>query len=145
MLDAYNRVTQTLTTRGLRPKLQRLDNEASTAMKSYMTKQGVNFQLTPAVMHRRNAAKRAIRTFKNYFLSILCSTDPEFTRKLWDRLLPQALTTLNLLRRSRSNSNLSSYAQLQGAFDFNQTPLGGVLVHKLPEARGIWAPHAVHG
>ena len=146
MLDAYNRVTQTLTTRGLRPKLQRLDNEASTAMKSYITKQGVDFQLTPAVMHRRNAAKRAIRTFKNYFLAILCSTDPEFTLKLWDRLLPQALTTLNLLRGSRSNpKNLSSYAQLPGAFDFNRTPLGGVLVHKLPEARGIWAPHAVQG
>jgi len=36
LLAAYKSIHQTLTLRGLRPKLQRLDNEASTALKQYM-------------------------------------------------------------------------------------------------------------
>jgi len=149
LLVAYKCIHHTLTLRGLRPKLQRLDNEASTTLKQYMLDKGVDFQLTPAGIQRRNAAKRAIRTFKNHFIAILCSTDPEFPLRLWDRLLPQALTTLNLLRGSRINPKPSVYAQLNGAFDFNRTPMGPpgtrVLVHDLPEARGTWAPHAVPG
>jgi len=82
-------------------------------------------------MYRRNAAERAIRTFKNHFIAILYSTDPDFLLRLWDRLLPQALTTLNLLRGSRINPKLSAYAQLNGAFDFNRTPMGP------PGTRGI--------
>jgi len=108
LLAAYKCIHQTLTSRGLRPKFQRLDNEASTALKQYMLDKGVDFQLTPAGMHRRNAAERAIRTFKNHFIAILCSTDPEFPLRLWDRLLSQALTTLNLLRGSRINPKLSA-------------------------------------
>jgi len=147
LLAAYKCIHQPLTLHGLRPKLQRLDNEASTALKQYMLDEGVDFQLTPAGTHRHNAAERAIRTLKNHFIAILCSPDPEFSLHLWDRLSPQALTTLNLLRGSRINPKLSAYAQLNGAFDFNRTPMGPpgtrVLVHELPEARGTWAPHAV--
>jgi len=149
LLAAYKCIHQPLTLHGLRPKLQRLDNEASTALKQYMLDEGVDFQLTPAGTHRHNAAERAIRTLKNHFIAILCSPDPEFSLHLWDRLSPQALTTLNLLRGSRINPKLSAYAQLNGAFDFNRTPMGPpgtrVLVHELPEARGTWAPHAVPG
>jgi hypothetical protein len=82
LLAAYKCIHQTLTSRGLRPKLQRLDNEASTTLKQYMLDEGVDFQLTPAGMHRRNAAERAIRTFKNHFIAILCSTDPDFPLRL---------------------------------------------------------------
>jgi len=64
LLAAYKRIHQTLTSRGLRPKLQRLDNEASTALRQYILDEGVDFQLTPAGTHRRNAAERAIRTSK---------------------------------------------------------------------------------
>ena len=60
---------------GLRPKLQIMDNEASTAaLKMYLDSESVAFQLVPAGMHRRNAAERAIRTFKNHFIAILCSS-----------------------------------------------------------------------
>jgi len=82
LLAAYKCIHQTLTLRGLRPKLQRLDNEASTALKQYMLDDGVDFQLTPAGTHRRNAAERAMRNFKNHFIAILCSTDPEFPLRL---------------------------------------------------------------
>ncbi|EEC46594.1 predicted protein [Phaeodactylum tricornutum CCAP 1055/1] len=149
ILAAYKRAHSLFTQRGLRPQLQRLDNEASTALQSFMTSEHVDFQLAPPHLHRRNAAERAIRTFKNHFIAGLCTTNPDFPLHLWDRLLPQALITLNLLRRSRINPKLSAHAQLHGAFDYNRTPLAPpgtrVLVHVKPSVRETWAPHAVEG
>ena len=148
-LAAYKRVHTTLTSRGLKPQLQRLDNEASTALQQFMQDEGVDYQLVPPNLHRRNAAERAIRTFKNHFIAGLCSTDPNFPLPLWDKLLPQALITLNLLRGSRINPRLSAQAQIHGNFDFNRTPLGPpgtkVLVHEKPSVRETWAPHALDG
>ena len=79
----------------------------------------VDFQLTPAHTHRRNAAVHAIRTFKNHFIAILTGAHPNFPMHLWCRLLPQAIITSNLLRTLRLNPRLSAHAQLHGAFDFN--------------------------
>jgi hypothetical protein len=64
--------------------------------------------LPPPGIHRRNAAERAIRTFKNHFIAGLCGVDQYFPLHLWDRLLPQAILTLNLLRGSRINPKLSA-------------------------------------
>ena len=149
ILAAYTRAIDLLTSRGLRPRLQKLDNEASIALQDFMDLRDIDFQLAPPNVHRRNAAERAIRTFKNHFIAGLCSTDPDFPLHLWDCLLPHALITLNLLRGSRINPQLSAYAQVHGAFDFNRTPLAPpgtrVYVHEKPNARGTWAPHAVPG
>ena len=114
-----------------------------------MTEQEVDFQLVDPHAHRRNAAERAIRTFKNHVIAGLCSTDRNFPLHLWDRLLPQALLSLNLLRSSRINPKLSAWAQVHGAFDFNRTPLAPpgtrVLIHEPSTIRETWAPHAVEG
>jgi hypothetical protein len=149
ILSAYKRAHAMLSSKGLRPQLQRLDNEASTALQQFMSSVDIDFQLAPPHVHRRNAAERAIRTFKNHFIAGLCSTDKNFPLHLWDRLLPQAIMTLNLLRGSRINPNLSSWAQLHGSFDYNRTPLAPpgirVLVHEKPTIRRTWAPHAADG
>ena len=143
---AYTRVHTLLIKRGLKPQLKKLDNEASIHLKDFLEAEEVDFQLVPPHVHRRNAAERAIRTFKNHFIAGLCSVDPDFPLHLWDRLLPQALLTLNLLRGSRINPQLSAYAQIHGAFDFNRTPVGPpgtrVLVLETPSVRETWAPHA---
>ena len=98
ILAAYKRAhALVLTSRGLRPRLQRLDNEASKALQQFMHSAGVDFQLAPPHVHRQNAAERAIRTFKNHLIAGLCSTDRDFPLNLWDRILPQAIITLNLL------------------------------------------------
>ena len=140
-LAAYKRVHSTLTKAGLKPKLQRLDNEASTALQQFMEDEDIDFQLVPPHLHRRNAAERAISTFKDHFIAGLCSTDPDFPLHLWDKLLPQAVLSLNLLRGSRINPRLSAYAQIYGAFDFNRTPLAPpgthVLIHETPSARNL--------
>ena len=62
LLRAYSKVQTLLKQCGFTPKLQRLDNEASTILKDYMHEQQIDFQLVPPHMHRRNAAERAIPT-----------------------------------------------------------------------------------
>ena len=149
ILRAYKTLFLLLKQRGLTPKLQRLDNEASTLLKNEMTDAGVSWQLVPPHIHRGNAAERAIRTWKNHFIAGLASTDPNFPIHLWDRLIPQATTTLYLLRSSRINPRLSSEAQLNGQFDYNRTPLAPpgtrVIIHDKPSARATWAPHGSKG
>ena len=57
--------------------------------------------------------------------------------------------TLNLLRKSRINPKLSAFSQMEGAFDFNKTPLAPVgkklIVHEKPQSRLAWSPHGIDG
>ena len=103
---------------------------------------------TPHI-HRRNTAEKAISTFKDHLIAGLASVSPKMPMHLWCRLLPQALLTLNLLRQSRINSKLSSYAQLNGQHDYNANPLSPpgiqVLIHEKSTTRKSWAPHGVEG
>ena len=119
-----------------------MDNEMSTELKTKLAKYSIAYQLVPPHIHRRNAAERAIQAFKHHFLATLSSCDPDYPAAEWDRLLPQAEITLNLLRNSRANPKLSSYAYLFGNFDFNATPLAPpgtkVLVHIKVGQRGSW-------
>ena len=71
---------------------------------------------------------------------------PKFPLYLWDKLLPQAELTLNVLRGSRLNPKLSAWDQVCGAvYDYNCTPIGPpgtrVLVHEKTQQRGTWALH----
>jgi hypothetical protein len=121
ILNAHKELHAKLCAAGLRPQLQRLTNECSAILKECMTAQDVECQLVPAGVHRRNAAKRAIRTFKNHFVASLCRVDEDFPLHQWDRLLSQALLSLNSLRGSRLNPKLSAHAQMFGNFDCNRT------------------------
>ena len=87
--------------KGLLVDLQILDNECSTVYERRMTdKWGVEFQLVSPDMHRRNAAERAIRSFKAHFLAILSGVASDFPHNLWDLLLPQTEMNLNMLRQA---------------------------------------------
>ena len=145
----YGVIHQRLQQHKFKPRFQRLDNEASTTFQADLSAKKIDFQLVPPNIHRRNAAERAIRTFKNHFIAGLSSVHSTFPMQLWCRLLQQAELTLNLLRPSRLNPKLSAYAQLEGSFDFNRTPLvpPGVktLVYETPSQRGSWSPHGVEG
>jgi hypothetical protein len=149
MIRAFDVLIQSLIIHCFKPHLQRLDNEASLALRNYLTNQGINYQLAPPHIHWRNNAERAIQTFKNHFIAGLCSVDPTFPLKLWDKLLPQATITLNLLRKSRINPRMSAYAQLNGHFDFNRTPLASpgtrIIAHEKSYQRASWDPHGVDG
>jgi hypothetical protein len=89
-VKSYDNMHQELTVKGFKPKLQTLDNEAFSALKNFFITNNVDYQLVPPHCHRRNAAERAIRTFKEHFVAGLSSVHPTFPLRLWDRLLPQA-------------------------------------------------------
>ena len=109
----------------------------------------MEMELVPPGCHLRNAAEVAIRNFKAHFLSIFAGTDPDFQMQLWDRLLPQAKITLNLLQQANANPKLLAYAYLNGPFDYNKMPLAPmgskVQIHEKTDNRGTWAYHSVDG
>ena len=88
-------------------------------------------------------------TILAHLISVLSSCNPNFPLHLWDRLIPHTTLTLKLLRPSRFNPRLSAESQLNGAFDFNRTPLAPpgtrVIVHETPNNRRTWSPHGVDG
>jgi hypothetical protein len=122
-VKAFGEVFQELTSRGFKPKRQTMDNEASAALKNNFTEQDMPYQMVPphCRCQRRNAAERATRTFKEHFVAGLASVDTDFPMHLWDRLLPQAEMSLNLLRTSRLHPQLSAAAHLHGLVDYNKT------------------------
>jgi hypothetical protein len=86
LLRAFQVMEQELVDRGLKPKLMKLDNEASKLLKTYFHQQNITSQLVPPYSHIRNAAERAIRSFKDHLIAGLCSTDKSFPMHLWERL-----------------------------------------------------------
>jgi hypothetical protein len=149
MISAYRNLWER-TNRGreTKPKLHILDNEASEAFKSAI-KENCDLQLVPPDTHRRNLAERAIQTFKSHFISILAGVDPSFPMSLWDRLIPQAVMTLNLLRNSHKTPTISAYQHVNGIFDYNKLPLAplGCLVeiHESTNRRRTWDPRSLTG
>ena len=109
MIKAYQTLWMRLTaSRTIKPKTHILDNEASAEFKKEIQK-NCTIQLVPPDNHRRNLAERAIQTFKSHFKSILAGVDDTFPMRLWDRLLPRAVLTLNLLHQSNAVPTISAW------------------------------------
>jgi hypothetical protein len=110
-------------------------------LKDYLHQQDITFQLVPPYSHRRNSAERAIRLFKDHLIAGLCSTYKSFPMQLWDRILPQAVMTLNMLRTSRINPKLSAATHRA-----SMAPPGTrIIAHETPGRRRTWAPHGKYG
>ena len=146
---AFEKCTKRIIRCNDRPTLFIMDNECSTDLKLSILKNNNKYELVPPHQHRRNAAEKAIRTFKNHLLAGLATCDQNFPICEWDRLLPQCEITLNLLRTSRLQPKLSAYAFLNDNYDFNKTPLAPpgtkVMVHSKPSKRASFAYHGQEG
>jgi hypothetical protein len=90
IIATYKTAIHLFESRGFKPLFQRLDNEASRALQTFMDEEDIDFQLAPPQVHRRNPAECAIRTFKNHVIAGLCSTNTDFPLNLWDKLYPSA-------------------------------------------------------
>jgi hypothetical protein len=149
LLKAFQVMVQKLMAGGLKPKLMKLDNEVSKLLKTYLHQQDITFQLVPPYSHRRYSAERAIRSFKDHLIAGLCSTDKSFPMHLWDRFLPQEVITLNMLRTSIINTELSAATHIFGQYDFNRAPMAPpgtrIIAHDTPSRRCTWAPHGQDG
>jgi hypothetical protein len=87
-----------LTKRGFKPTLNISDNVATKAIQSYLKNNDIKVQLVEPHNHWVNAAEHAIQSFKNHMISGLSTCDEQFPSLLWDRLVPQAQDSLNMLR-----------------------------------------------
>eukprot|EP00804_Cyclotella_cryptica_P007133 CCRYP_020039-RA/>CCRYP_020039-RA protein AED:0.39 eAED:0.39 QI:0/0/0/1/1/1/2/0/512 len=142
ILTAFGEVFQQLKDKGFKPAFNVTDNQAATPIKNYLSREGATWQFVEPNNHRVNAAERAIQTYKNHFISGLCTTDSEWPLQLWDNLAEQALITLNLLRTSRVDPTKSAYHQLHGhKYDWNAHPLAPpgtkAIVYESPPRQSI--------
>ena len=116
-----------------------LDNECIGSLKQFLHNYSVKFQPVPLHLHCTNAVECAIQTYKDHLVAGLISCNLNFSLHLWDRPIPHATLTLNLLCPSRLNPRLSAESQLSGAFDYNRTPLAPpvtrVVAHEAPGNR----------
>jgi hypothetical protein len=71
-ITAYKCILQQIPAH-FKPSTHMMDNEASKGLKDFLVKDNnMQYQLVPPHIHRRNAAERAIRTFKTHFIAGLC-------------------------------------------------------------------------
>jgi hypothetical protein len=102
MVQAYQALIDCLNATGIFPLEHILDNKCSALFKQQIQLNKMTYQLVPPHNHRHKQAEKAIKTFKDHFISILCSTDSSFPLHLWDWLLSQAKHTLNMLCPAQS-------------------------------------------
>jgi hypothetical protein len=143
IFQAYKQQFEMLKTKGFKPKLNIMDNQATKHIKKYLTKNESKLQLVEPHNHCVNAAEQAIQTFKDAFISALATTDSNFLLQLWDKLTPQVQDTLNLLRTSRIDPSKLAYEILNGPYGWNRYPLAPLGckagVYEDGNTCGLWA------
>jgi hypothetical protein len=67
--------------------------------------------------------------------------------RLWDKLLPQTVLTLNLLQQLNIAPTISAYQYIHKNFDYNKMPLApmgcAVQLFESRDRRGTWAEQAI--
>ena len=100
------------------------DNQPANSIKGYLKLQDCQWEFMEPSNHQVNVAERAIQTYKNHFISGLCSTNVNWPIQLWDQLTMQVVITLNLLRTSHIDPTKLAYHQLHGhKYNWNKNPL----------------------
>ena len=108
---------------GFQPKLHCLDIKAPKEILSLFANNSIDYHLSLPHMHRQNAAKRAIQTWKAHFIATLAGYDKNFPMHLWDWLVSQAKLTLNMVRQCTTYLSISSATALFGLHNYNCVPL----------------------
>ena len=146
LLRAYRKIYNWLVLRGFTPQLHKLDNETSHEVEAFIRSQHTHLQYTPPDMHCTNPAERAIRTWKNHFLSEIAGLPKSFPITNGCQLTTQCEATLNMLRPCHQNPRLSVHKVLEGTFSFDATPMAPlgaeVLVYMKPHRCKTWGYHA---
>ncbi len=119
IFEAYKKQFDKLTKQGFHVKLNVMKNQATTYVKQFLDENNCKLQLVEPHNHHVNAAEWAIQTFKDAFIMALTMTDSNFPLKLWDKLTPQVMNTLNMMRASCINPAISTYKALNGPYDWN--------------------------
>jgi hypothetical protein len=69
--------------------------------------------------------------------------------RLWDRLLPQMILTLNFLQQSNAVPTVSAHQYVHDNFDYNKMPLApmgcAVQLHQSSTKQASWAENLIDG
>ena len=87
LINGYKKLFKELYNAGIRPVIQKLDNEASEGLINAIKKKELDYQLAPPGNHQTLPAERSIQTFKNHFIAGLYCVDNRFPGNQWDRLI----------------------------------------------------------
>ncbi len=121
-------------------RLNMMDNQCTKQIKKFLTANNCNLLLVEPHNHHVNAAKCALQTFKDHFISVFATTDSE-----WDKLASQVENTLNLMQASHIDPNMPAYEAIWGPYDWNCFPLAPpgckAVIYESPNARGLWGSH----
>jgi hypothetical protein len=120
--NVYKKQFELLTSKGFKPKLIIMDNQATKHIKTFLTKNDCKMQLVEPHNNCVNATERTIQTFKDAFMAALATTDSNFPLQMWDRLTQQIQDTLNLLCASCIDSSKSAYEILNRPYNRNRSP-----------------------
>jgi hypothetical protein len=88
IFNVYQSIFEDLASKGFKPKLNVMDNQATKHIKKFLTEEECKLQLVEPHNHCVNAAERAIQTFKDTFIAALAMNDCNFPLQLWDKLTP---------------------------------------------------------
>jgi hypothetical protein len=108
--------------KGFKPRLNIMDNQATEHIETFLTKNNCKLQLVELHNHCINMAEHAIQTFKDAFIAVLATTNSVFLLQMWDQLMPQIQDTLNLMQASCINRTKLAYEILNGPYDWNRYP-----------------------
>lgn len=149
-LRAFKNIVLFFTQLGHRPFYQKLDNECSTTLQTYLRNEKITLQFCPPGQHRSNRAERSIQTFKDHAIATFSTTAKDFPLTLWDKLLPQIELCINHLHPYKPNPAISAYAGLHGtSHDFRAHPIAPagtkILIHEKPANRASWGAHGIPG
>ena len=150
-VKAYRTLFAHYKTLGVKPQVQRLDNETSAALTNYLRdEEDVKMEYVPPDNHRTNKSERAIRDVKNHSVATFATADPNCPFDLWDESIEQGNITINLLRPYGPDPTKSAYQGMhKKEFDFNAHPIAPwgtqVLIFDGPNKRESWATHGQPG
>ena len=88
------------------------------------------------------------QSLQKQILSIIAVVSTDFPMYQWERLLPQAELTLNLIWKYNTTPTVLAYSSMFGPLDYNimaLSPMGcAVLIYENSNARASWDNHAVY-
>ena len=127
---------------GFKSNLHFLDNEASTALRTTIEDNKIEYQWLLLGNKRKNNTERVFQISKNHFILGFFIVNRNYLVALWDYNIHQAKITLNLLHILRIHNHRLAYQRLRGTFDYNKTsicpPEHKVVAHISTEKWASW-------
>ena len=148
--QAFNDGLKFFRDRDIPINILRLDNEQSSLVSAICVRNKIKLELVPPGNHRSNTAERAIDTWKSHKISMMATADEECDPKVFKHFNKQGELTINLLRQSGMSKFVSAWHQVNGKYNFNNTPIAppGIKVEfyqSRSRRESTWSPKSVKG